>query len=136
MKAPLTQNETDAPGLELEDKREQVDTAESSVTVDADEIQYEDDDELKDRVLDSSNTTTESRQTENSIEVEHEDEINYEDDKVDEEKQLGGTTPLALPQIMSSSNGKRSRGDVESDEVMIMRSNGTYWALHPKRQRR
>lgn len=117
----IQQNQADVPGTEVKgDKPKQVDTAESSVTVDADEIQYEDEEEANDHVPDNSITTAESHATEHSIGVEH--EIDYEDEnEVDKGKGSGATTPLATPPVMPSSNGKRSRGDVESDDAMIMR---------------
>lgn len=131
----MQQNQADVPGTEVKgDKPKQVDTAESSVTVDADEIQYEDEEEAKDHVPDNSITTAESHETEHSIGVEH--EIDYEDEnEVDKGKGSGATTPLATPPVMPSSNGKRSRGDVESDDAMIMRGKGTYWAVNVKRRR-
>jgi Protein of unknown function (DUF2420) len=131
----IQQNQADVPGTEVKgNKPEQVDTAESSVTVDADEIQYEDEDEANGHVPDNSITTAESHETEHSIGVEH--EIDYEDEnEVDKGKESGATTPLAAPRIIPSSSGKRSRGDVESDDAMIMRGKGTYWAVNLKRRR-
>jgi hypothetical protein len=119
------------PGAEVtEDKPEHVDTAESSVTVDADEIQYEDEDEVNGEALDNSKTSADPL-----VDVEHEDEIDYEDeDEVDKEGR-GATTPLTAAPVLPSSNGKRSRADVESDDAMNMRNKGTYWPLHPKRRR-
>jgi hypothetical protein len=125
------------PGTEItEDKLEQVDTAESSVTVDADELQYEDEDDANDEVIHNSETAAEPHATEHSPRIEHGDEIDYEDeDEVDKGKESGATTPPAAPPMMPSSNGKRSRGDVESDDAISMRGKGTYWSLSPKRQR-
>jgi len=121
-----------------EDNLEQADTAESSVTVGGDEIQYEDGPD--EEVFDNSRTTTESRAL--NDEAEHADavggdEIDYEDDEdeVGKEKDLGATTPLPAPPVMPTSNGKRSRTDAESDDVMSMRSKGTYWRFIPKRRR-
>jgi len=140
-------NEPQFPGAEAaeasEAKLQQADTAESSVTVDADEIQYEDDDETNDEVpaaaseaFDNSKITGASPKTEFSIPAEHEDEIGYDDeDGVDKEKGSEATTPPSTAPIMPSSNGKRSRADTESDDATSMRGKGTYWPLSPKRRR-
>lgn len=136
----IQQNEDGVDGPEItdftEDKPEQLDTAESSVTVDADEIQYEDQDGANDLVLDNSKPAVEHHETEHSVEVEHEDEIDYEDeDEVGKEKDSEATTPLTGAPILSSSTGKRSREDVESDDAMSMGGKGTCWPLTPKRRR-
>ena len=115
----------------MEDKPEHIDTAESSVTVDADEIQYEDEDEANGEGLDKSKSISEPQ-----VGVEHEDEIGYEDeDEIDKEKVPEAATPLTAPPVLPSSNGKRPRTDVERDDALNMRSKGAYWLLNLKRRR-
>jgi hypothetical protein len=113
-----------------EDRPEQIDTTESSVTVDADEIQYEDEDEANNQSLDNTKTNVDTP-------AEHEDEIDYEDEaeEVDKEEEPEATTPLTTPSVLPSSNGKRSRADVEPDDAMTMRNKGTVWPPSSKRQR-
>lgn len=114
-----------------EDKPEHIDTAESSVTVDADEIQYEDEDKANGEGLDKSKSSSEPQ-----LEVEHEDEIGYEDeDEIDEEKGPEAVTPLTAPPVLPSSNGKRPRTDGEPDDALNMRTKGAYWLLNIKRRR-
>ncbi|PMD24191.1 hypothetical protein NA56DRAFT_30215 [Hyaloscypha hepaticicola] len=102
----------------MEDKPEHIDTAESSVTVDADEIQYEDEDEANGEGLDKSKSISEPQ-----VGVEHEDEIGYEDeDEIDKEKRPEAATPLTPPPVLPSSNGKRPRTDGEPDDALNVRS--------------
>lgn len=123
--------ENGSRGAEIgEENVEQADTAESSVTVGPDEIhdeihdeiQY--DDGLDEDNLDGSNIAEESKAlngaTKHSVGVEDEDEIDYEDDEAedDNKEDLEPTTPPESTPAIPSSNGKRSRADVEPDEFV------------------
>ena len=133
-------NETEYTGADaVEAKPQQVDTADSSVTVDADEIQYEYEDEVNDEAesepFDKSKVIGVSHDTQ-SIPAEQEDEIGYDDeDGVEKEKEPEATTSPSADPTMPSSNGKRSRAETESDDAKSMRGNGTYWPPTAKRQR-
>ena len=134
-------NEIEYPGADAtEAKPQQIDTAESSVTVDADEIQYEDGDEVNDEAetgtLDKSKIVGVSHETQTSILAEHEDEIGYdEEDGFEKQKESEIRISPSADPIMPSSNGKRSRAETESDDAKSMRGNGTYWPLRSKRRR-
>jgi hypothetical protein len=120
-----------------EDSLEQAETAESSVTVGGDEIQYEDgpDEEVFDNPKFLPESQALNDETEHAATVEHEDEIDYDDDEDEagKEKDLGATTPLPAAPVMPTSNGKRSRTDAEFDDAKSMRSKGMSWPFMSKR---
>jgi hypothetical protein len=124
-----------------EDNLEQADTAESSVTIGPDEIQYGDGPD--EEVFDNSKPTAEHQalhdEKEHAAGVEHEDEIDYEDDEVadeaNEKKDPGATTPLTAAPVLPTSNGKRSRAEVETDDDPNVSNKGTYWPFIPKWRR-
>jgi hypothetical protein len=125
----------------IEDNLEQADTAESSVTVAADEIQYED--EAEEEIFNNSEIAAGSQALNDEmghsvgVGVEHEDEIDYEDDEDEDGKEQdpGTKTPLTAASVFPTSSGKRSRADIESDDAMSMSSKGAYLRLLPKRRR-
>ncbi|KAL2074317.1 hypothetical protein VTL71DRAFT_8095 [Oculimacula yallundae] len=101
-------------------------TAESSVTMDADEIQYDD------GPLESANNLAES-DTHGSLDgnaipetvsvVEAKDEIDYDDDEdvVEPSKKTLALVPDA--QVPQNANGKRSIGDFESNDAQTLQTN-------------
>ncbi|KAH9222831.1 hypothetical protein DL95DRAFT_454319 [Leptodontidium sp. 2 PMI_412] len=102
-----------------------LETAESSVTMGADEIQYEDD------LPDETNNLAESDESgvlggkgsqEAAVANEQKDEIGYEDD--DEEAELSLQSPALVSEAQASqnANGKRSIADVESNDTQTLQT--------------
>ena len=107
-----------------------VETAESSVTLGADEIQYEDDLLGETVVAESEKSAIFVASPGVSNIAEQKDEIDYEDDEEETELQVPAATLEA--QVYQNANGKRSIADVESNDLQIQ-ANGM---LRPSNKRR
>jgi hypothetical protein len=99
-----------------------VDTAESSVTLSADEIQYEDrlDEEVFDESAKADDTRLWTEDAKSDLNIEQKDEIDYEDDE-EEEKSESVSIPLAQPSqgVAEGSpvNAKRSRAELDFEDA-------------------
>jgi hypothetical protein len=112
-----------------------IETAESSVTLGADEIQYEDD--LHEEV----NIVTKSGQsdapggkasTEKAAVVQQKDEIDYEDDDDEAELPLQSQVLVQEVQASQNANGKRSIAEIEFNDTSTLEIKGTFWLLYKR----
>lgn len=106
-----TQDASNASSLDI------VETAESSVTMGADEIQYEDD-LLEDSIVaDPDKRATLEPSPEIAKVADQKDEIDYDDEEEEEaELSLPSPAPALETQGHQNANGKRSIADVESND--------------------
>ncbi|KAG4436179.1 hypothetical protein IFR05_008339 [Cadophora sp. M221] len=101
-----------------------LETAESSVTMGADEIQYEDDlpDETND-LAESDKPVVEGKGSpETAAVAEQKDEIDYEDDDEEAELSMQSTALVSEAQASQNANGKRSIADVESNDTQTLQA--------------
>lgn len=106
-----------------------LETAESSVTLGADEISYDEDDEDDEEPLDVSaafgvKSLDSGLDSMPFLEAE-EEEIGYEDDEEEDTEKVETTRPVDSPLKVTelSPNGKRSIAEVDSDDILDTRTN-------------
>ncbi|PVH86888.1 hypothetical protein DL98DRAFT_287317 [Cadophora sp. DSE1049] len=112
-----TQDASKASSLDV------VETAESSVTMGADEIQYEDDLLEETTVAEPDESAAFGATPEVANVAEQKDEIDYEDDEEEAELSLQSPTAALEAQGYQNANGKRSIADVESNDSQTPQAN-------------